>query len=105
MARLRSAAWAMVWVLVLSLSLVVSSAGTEAQAQTHTGHPAPEPDAAGDCPWATITPSGALPPAVPVWCAPLATGDSTLVDDANSWLDDFNHGLSNAEMGEGYRVF
>jgi hypothetical protein len=105
MARLRSSAWPIVWVFVLVLSFVASGPVTEARAQTHVGHDAAPAAPAGDCPWGDKTPAGALPPALPIWCAPLATGASTVADGANSWVDDFNHNLSNAAMGDGYRVF
>lgn len=51
------------------------------------------------------TPLGALPPSIPTWCSPIASGPTTFVNGANSWLDEFNHGLTNASLGSGYRVF
>ncbi|MBK9308186.1 MAG: hypothetical protein IPM58_14165 [Nitrospira sp.] len=52
------------------------------------------------------TPIGALPPAVPIWCLPEgATGSATFHQGGNAWTDDFQHGLSNAPMGNGYREF
>jgi len=51
------------------------------------------------------TPLGALPPAVPTWCNPGTSGDPTFKSGKNSWLDDFNHGLSNAGIGPGYQQF
>ena len=48
---------------------------------------------------------GALPPAAPAWCSPLAQGDPTFVEGPDSWLDDFDHGLTNATLGDGYQVF
>lgn len=105
MARLRSSTWPTVWTFVLLLSFVASGRGTEALAQGHAGHGAAPAAPAADCPWADKTPSGALPPALPVWCAPLASGATTLVNGANAWVDDFNHNLSNADMGDGYLVF
>lgn len=52
------------------------------------------------------TPIGALPPAVPIWCLPAgANGPATFVEGDNAWVDDFEHGLSNAPMGMGYREF
>lgn len=51
-------------------------------------------------------PVGALPPAFPIWCQPKATtGPTTFVQTNNSWVDDFDHELSNADMGTGYKVF
>jgi hypothetical protein len=105
MARLRSSTWPIVWVVILVLSFVVSGPGTNALAQDHSGHGAPPPAPDANCPWGDKTPSGALPPALPIWCAPLATGASTVGDGSNSWVDDFNHNLSNAEIGDGYKVF
>jgi hypothetical protein len=105
MARIRSSTWPIVWVVILVLSCVASGTGTEVLAQDHSGHGAPAAAPAGDCPWGDKTPSGALPPALPIWCTPLARGASTVTNGANSWVDDFNHNLSNAEMGDGYRVF
>jgi hypothetical protein len=52
-----------------------------------------------------LTPLGALPPATPEWCFPATSGPATLTQGPNSWLDDFDHGLSHADMGAGYRVF
>ena len=52
------------------------------------------------------TPIGALPPAVPIWCeVPGPDGPSTFVRTSNGWLDDFEHGLSNAPIGTGYLTF
>ena len=51
-----------------------------------------------------VTPLGAVAPAVPVWCLPqpLPGGASTFVQGANAWRDDWQHGLSNANLGAGY---
>lgn len=57
-----------------------------------------------DC-WPGGTPLGALPPARPIWCAATGTGPSTFVQGPNSWLDAFDNGLSNADLGPGYQVF
>jgi hypothetical protein len=52
------------------------------------------------------TPIGALPPAMPMLCDTLATGvASTFVNGANSWVDDFQHHASMAELGPGYGTF
>jgi hypothetical protein len=52
------------------------------------------------------TPIGALPPAIPMLCDTLATGvASTFVNGTNSWVDEFDHGASMAEMGPGYLTF
>ena len=52
------------------------------------------------------TPLGALPPVKAIWCQPaISGGASTFKQSDRAWLDDFEHGLSNAEMGAGYRVF
>jgi hypothetical protein len=59
----------------------------------------------GDCMWSMDTPIGALPPAMPMLCDSLITGPSTFVQGPNSWLDDFNHHLSMATIGDGYKVF
>jgi hypothetical protein len=41
-----------------------------------------------------------------IWCLPAgATGPATFQQGANVWIDDFNHGLSNAPIGNGYREF
>jgi hypothetical protein len=42
---------------------------------------------------------------VPTWCSTTTSGPTTFTQGANSWADDFNHGLTNASMGAGYRVF
>ncbi|MGH2353026.1 MAG: hypothetical protein ACRDJN_15560, partial [Chloroflexota bacterium] len=56
--------------------------------------------------WPSATPLGALPPARPIWCEPTrATGPATVTQGPNSWLDEFNHGLSTADLGAGYQVF
>lgn len=55
--------------------------------------------------WPSDTPLGALPPAIPIWCTKPTSGPSTYTEGSNSWLDEFGHGLSNADMGEGYEVF
>jgi hypothetical protein len=52
------------------------------------------------------TPIGALPPAMPMLCDTLATGvASTFVNGTNSWIDDFNHHASMADLGPGYLTF
>ncbi len=52
------------------------------------------------------TPIGALPPAMPMLCDTMATGvASTFSNGANSWVDDFNHHASMAELGPGYLTF
>ncbi|MFN0074175.1 MAG: hypothetical protein ACKVVP_22060 [Chloroflexota bacterium] len=61
--------------------------------------------AAPPCPWPDSLPLGALPPARPAWCDELGTGASTLENGSNRWLDEWEHGLSMADLGEGYRVF
>jgi hypothetical protein len=55
--------------------------------------------------WTSDTPLGALPPAKPIWCIPATDGPTTFVQHDNSWLDEFDHGLSNATIGPGYLVF
>jgi hypothetical protein len=54
-----------------------------------------------------LVPIGALPPAAPIVCAPqpLPTGRGTMQVGENAWLDDWQHGLSNADIGPGYVVF
>src|SRR5215216_6772955 len=47
-------------------------------------------------------PVGALEPARPTWCSARTTGSPTFFSGTNSWTDDFNHGLSNADIGPGY---
>ena len=65
-----------------------------------------ETAAAQDC-WPTATPVGALegmPP--PVFCSLTTGSGSTAVTSGNAWVDDFDHGLTLADMsGSGYRVF
>lgn len=52
------------------------------------------------------TPVGALPPALPIWCIPAGpSGSATFQEGPNRWLDDFDHGLTNAPIGNGYREF
>jgi hypothetical protein len=57
--------------------------------------------------WPKDVPLGALPgQPQPVWCYPrLASGPSTFSQASNSWVDDFNHGLTLANIGSGYKVF
>jgi hypothetical protein len=55
--------------------------------------------------WPSGTPLGALPPATPIWCKAMTSGPATYVNGDNSWIDEFDAGLMNAEMGDGYRVF
>lgn len=52
-------------------------------------------------------PIGAVAPAPePVWCYdPQETGPATFTQGANSWLDEFNHGLSLSDLGAGYKIF
>lgn len=54
----------------------------------------------------TLTPIGALSPALPVWCLNQGNnGATTFIATDNTWLDEFNHNLSIAPMGSGYRLF
>jgi hypothetical protein len=55
--------------------------------------------------WSSVTPLGALPPAEPMWCTEMGSGPSTFSEADNAWLDAFNHGLTDADIGGGYRVF
>src|SRR4051794_6919562 len=57
------------------------------------------------CPWPDGVPAGALPPAAPSWCGPLAAGAATFAQGSNSWVDEWQHGLTMASVGEGYREF
>jgi hypothetical protein len=52
------------------------------------------------------TPVGALPPALPIWCVPAgATGAPTFQEGRHNWVDNFDHGLTSAPIGSGYREF
>jgi hypothetical protein len=54
----------------------------------------------------TATPVGALPPATPMFCHHLVAGvPATLTQGANSWVDEFNHGASMADLGPGYKQY
>jgi hypothetical protein len=54
--------------------------------------------------WCSVVPLGALagqPP--PIWCLdPPETGPGTAIKGSNTWLDEFNHGLSTASLGPDY---
>jgi hypothetical protein len=77
--------------LLALLALAPSAAPASVGAQP--SHP--------DC--SATTPLGAVAPARPIWCEfPLATGPSTLRQGPNAWADDWQHGLSNADLGGGY---
>ena len=56
-------------------------------------------------PTCSLTPLGALPPARPTWCSATTTGAPTFVQGLNSWRDEWQHGLSNANLGAGYQTF
>lgn len=46
------------------------------------------------------TPLGALPPGTPEWCfLPQNPAVTTHVNGANSWLDDWQHGITHAQLG------
>jgi hypothetical protein len=52
------------------------------------------------------TPIGALPPAMPMFCDRLMRGvRGTFINRRNSWIDDFEHNASMAELGPGYVRF
>ncbi len=52
------------------------------------------------------TPIGALPPAIPIWCMQSGSnGAATFINTDNAWQDEFNHHLSQAPIGSGYRQF
>jgi hypothetical protein len=40
-----------------------------------------------------------------MWCTELSSGPSTFGQGDNVWLDEFNHELSDADLGDGYRTF
>jgi hypothetical protein len=106
MARIRSSTIPIV--LALAVLLSVPAPGTDARTalSSPVARPASVEQAAPtDCPWPAVTPAGALPPALPAWCSAPTTGRATFVDGPTSWLDTFDHGLSEADMGPGYRVF
>src|SRR5215207_4550091 len=48
-------------------------------------------------------PMGAIAPARPIWCEALAAGLDTHTGGSNSWIDEFNHGQSMAELNPAYR--
>src|SRR5437763_16809431 len=52
-----------------------------------------------------LTPVGAIPPAIPEWCFQATTGPATFVDGPNTRTDEWNHGLSHASLGDGYKAF
>src|SRR5262245_7317386 len=79
-------------------------------ASLHEG-PANESLAQTAC-FPSATPSGQAQqsPSQPIWCVPhpLPDGAPTYDDVAeahNMWLDDFNHGLTNNAIRDGYFVF
>jgi hypothetical protein len=52
------------------------------------------------------TPIGALPPAMPMFCDHLMRGvRGTFINRRNSWIDDFEHNATMAELGPGYVRF
>jgi hypothetical protein len=53
----------------------------------------------------SLTPVGAIPPAIPEWCFAATTGAATFVDGPNTRTDEWNHGLSHASLGDGYKAF
>jgi hypothetical protein len=106
---MRRVIW-VVLVVVIAVDLLVvagvtpgSVGGVPDAEHRHTGHIAYAQTAC----WPFDTPMGALPDQPrPIWCYdPPETGASTFRQGANSWIDDFNHGLSLADLGPGYRVF
>jgi len=70
--------------------------------------PQPTPTSApptGTC-WPSDVPVGALPgQPLPVFCNNFGNGPSTFVSGVNSWIDNFDHGLSMSHLGAGYVVF
>lgn len=81
----------------LPLNSNVSSGGTFAarHASAQTAEPSCD-----------VTPVAALPPARATWCSPTnTTGNPTFLSGQNSWVDTFDHGLTNASMGPGYVLF
>jgi hypothetical protein len=86
-------------------------ATTTTVAQTTTTQPSTTTTAMGamhvPCPGVPdTTPVGALPPALPMMCDHLVAGvPPTFVNGTNSWVDDFNHGASMADIGPGYKHF
>ena len=62
--------------------------------------------AQADLSCATVPLGALLGRPAPVWCYdPMEADAPTLVNGANSWLDEFNHGASLTALGGGYRTF
>jgi hypothetical protein len=55
---------------------------------------------AGRC--TSDVPMGAIAPARPIWCEALVGGRDTHTGGGNSWVDEFNHGQSMAELNPAY---
>jgi hypothetical protein len=96
----------LVFVAFIAADLVILADGPLASfhADGHN-HNLPMVAQAQSDPTCSQVPLGALPPARPTWCSATNSGASTFTQGGNSWLDEFNHGLSNASTGAGYRVF
>jgi len=74
-------------------------------ADTSVTQATPPLDQSSDEACAPIAFLGVPGTAPPSWCLELTSGPPTLQAAPNAWVDDFDHGLSFAEIGEGYRVF
>src|SRR5262245_12769101 len=93
-------------VLLLMVNLVQRTMGNSSGDVTSDMRKSLLPIVQQSC-WPHNVPLGALPgQPLPVWCYPtLASGPPTFSQGLNSWVDDFNHGLSLADIGSGYKVF
>ncbi len=83
----------------LTTSLVLLAACAEAPGPSDV----PLEDANDTC--APLPLFGMPAPVQPTWCQALADGPPTFQASANAWLDEFDHGLSLATLGDGYVAF
>jgi hypothetical protein len=92
---------------ILAFAAVVSAGGVRMALKNSAVYHTPSTDAQVATCWTQGTPMGALPPAKPIWCVnPTGSGTATFQQGANSWVDNFDHGLTNsAEMGPGYKSY
>jgi hypothetical protein len=100
----------LIMAIIAGLALVLLPAIARAAEDDHDHHPhGPAVDVAArsvNC-WPSGTPVGALPSQPPpVFCSIEAQGPDTAVAGDNTWLDEFDHGLSLASFaGTRYKVF
>ncbi|MEZ4657969.1 MAG: SdrD B-like domain-containing protein [Caldilineaceae bacterium] len=92
------------WVLILACTALLLQRGA-GQAKEWSKELAQGTIPEMTCSDPTKVTLGVLSPTMPAWCMNLLEAPGTFQSAGNSWVDEFDHGLSMAGIGPGYKVF